>query len=512
MKESFETVLEDLVRARAPLIVIKTSEEERALDAIEAVAKRLNWLCIVFDAADGFHPLACGAQTSPVAKDPLSALDQVDKADGSNLSLYVFLDFHEFWGNVQVKRKLRNLAQRLKYTKTSLIVTCPAANLPEELMDEAEVVEFRLPGVPELSSVLAKLERTPGVQVDLTDQGRQQLVQAALGLTASQAQHAFGQAVISDGTVDEGAISSVIRKKKRIIAESRTLQFYEVTETMDHVGGLGCLKEWLHQRGEAFSQAARDFGLPFPKGLLLIGISGTGKSLAAKVIAHEWHMPLLHFNVGLVYGSLVGDSETNIHKALRLAETVAPCILWIDELEKALARGGRDGGTSERVFGAILTWMQEKTAPVFVVATANNISGLPPELLRKGRFDEIFFFDLPTLEERTEIFKIHLNKCGRKPEAFNLDDLAQASEGYVGSEIEQSVIEALYVAFHQSQRPLKTEDIVSALRRQVPLSVSQSEVIGQLRQWLQQGRARSASFQTPPQAKQPVIPIDLRHE
>ena len=231
-----------------------------------------------------------------------------------------------------------------------------------------------------------------------------------------------------------------------------------------------------------------------PKGIALLGIPGTGKSLTAKMIGGLWRLPLLRLDVGALFGSLVGESEERTRRALHLAETIAPCVLWIDEMEKALAHGGLDSGTSTRVFGTILTWMQEKKAPVFVVATANDISSLPPELLRKGRFDEIFFLDLPTFEERKEIFAVHLRKRRRLPEDYDLDRLAAASEGYVGAEIEQAIIDAMYIGFNDNEREFTTADILNALARQVPLSVSQREVINYLREWLREGRAQSASF------------------
>jgi SpoVK/Ycf46/Vps4 family AAA+-type ATPase len=332
------------------------------------------------------------------------------------------------------------------------------------------------------------------VKVSLTPLGREKLVQAALGLTVAQAQRVLAKAIVSDGIIDDRDIDLITEEKKQIIRESEALEYYAVTETVDDVGGLGVLKEWLHLRERAFSKEARDYGLPAPKGIALIGIPGTGKSLTAKMIGGLWHLPLLRLDVGALYGSLVGESEERTRRALGLAETVAPCILWIDELEKSLSHGGADSGTSTRVFGSVLTWMQEKKVPVFVVATANDIYALPPELLRKGRFDEIFFLDLPTAEERREIFTVHLIKRRRIPEDYDLDALITASEGYVGSEIEQAIIDAMYLGFDDGQREFTTADIVKSLGRQVPLSVSQRENIASLRSWLEDGRARSASF------------------
>jgi SpoVK/Ycf46/Vps4 family AAA+-type ATPase len=313
---------------------------------------------------------------------------------------------------------------------------------------------------------------------------------------------------VADGVLDDRDIDLVTEEKKQIIRESEALEFYAVTETPSDVGGLGVLKDWLRLRERAFSQEARAYGLPAPKGIALIGIPGTGKSLTAKMIGGLWRLPLLRLDVGSLFGSLIGESEERARRALRLAETCAPCVVWIDELEKALAHGGMDSGTSTRVFGTILTWMQEKKASCFVVATANDISSLPPELLRKGRFDEIFFLDLPTLEERQEIFNVHLRKRKRLPQDFDLVRLARDAEGYVGAEIEQAIIDAMYLGFNAG-REFTTEDIAATLKRQVPLSVSQRETIGALRNWLREGRAQSASFQEIKEAEQQFVPLQL---
>lgn len=503
----FEQELDVYLRARFTLVVLVTPEEERALQAVKAVCERGKRVCLTWDMADGFQALTPGGSgPPPVARDPLSALEQVDKTDGDGV--YVLKDFHECWANAQIKRKLRGVAQRLKFTKKSILVTTPTTKLPEELRDEAVVVELPPPTAEELEAVLARLTRVPGVKVSLTKLGREKLVQAALGLSAAQAQRVFAKAIVADGVLDDRDIGLVTDEKKQIIRESQALEFYPVTETLADVGGLGVLKEWLRLRERAFTQEARAYGLPAPKGIALVGIPGTGKSLTAKMIGGLWRLPLLRLDVGALFGSLVGESEERARRALRLAETCAPCLLWIDEMEKALASGGLDGGTSTRVFGTILTWMQEKSAPVFLVATANDISRLPPELLRKGRFDEIFFLDLPTQEERQEIFAVHLRKRKRLPGDFDLERLARAAEGYVGAEIEQAIVDAMYVGFGAG-REFTTDDMAAALKRQVPLSVSARETVGILRNWLREGRAQSASFEEAREAEQRFVPLQL---
>ncbi len=488
---SFERDLDIYLRARITLIVLVTPEEERALQTVKAVCERSGRPCLTWDVADNFQPLTNVTSPLPSAKDALAALEKIDKAEDE--ALFVLKDFHESWANAQHKRKLRSVAQRLKFSKKSILITTPSAKIPDELRDEAVVVDFPPPSAVELEAVLTRLAKAPGVKVNLTKLGREKLVQAALGLTAAQAQRVFAKAIVGDGVLDDRDIGLVTDEKKQIIRESKALEYYAVTKTIEDVGGLEVLKQWLRLRERAFTQEARDYGLPAPKGIALIGIPGTGKSLTAKMIAGLWRLPLLRLDVGALYGSLMGESEERARRALQLAETVSPSVLWLDEVEKSLAHGDFDSGTSTRVFGTILTWMQEKTAPTFVVATANDISRLPPEVLRKGRFDEIFFLDLPTFEERRAIFSIHLAKRNRLPPDFDLDGLARAAEGYVGSEIEQAVIDAMYVGFNEG-REFTTEDILAALRRQVPLSISQRETIDELRSWLAEGRAQSASL------------------
>lgn len=506
----FEHELETLLRSRFTLICIVSMEEERVLQQVENVCTRGNRPLFVWDHADFGQPST--RQTEPLkSKDPLSLLDEIGKLAGDGV--FVLRDFHQCWDKQpRVIRKLRNLAQQFKYTRKTLLVLMPTTETPAELRDDAVVLEFPPPGVPELENILAQLLATPGVRSTLTPEARDRLLRSALGLSSNQAQRVFSKAIVTGGVLDEQDVDLVMAEKKQIIRESGALEFYEARETPADVGGLGVLKEWLRLRERALGAQARAYGLPEPKGLALIGIPGTGKSLTAKMIAALWHLPLVRMDVGALFGGLVGQSEANTRRALTLVETVAPCILWIDEVEKALSTGDGDAGTSMRVFGSLLSWMQDKKKPVFVVATANNIARLPPELMRRGRFDEIFFLDLPTREERREIVAVHLKKRGRKPEAFDVDALAGASEGYVGAEIEQAVIDAMYVAFNDARAPAReitTADVQAALRRQVPMSSSNRESIAALRQWLKEGRAQSASFADATQARRECVQLEV---
>lgn len=501
----FDEKLDIYLRARFTLIVLITPEEERVLETLKSVCDEMGRPCLSWDVADRYQVLT-EKGTVLSASDPLTALEQIQKADES--ALIVLKDFHEFWDDPRIKRKLRSVAQQLKFTKKSIAITTPQSKIPDELKDQVVLVDYPHPQASDLAGVLDRLTQTPGVEVNLTQLGRDKLVQAAVGLTVSQAQRVFAKAIVRDGVLDDQDIELVNEEKKQIIRESEALEFYTAMETPDDVGGLGVMKDWLKLREKAFSQEARDYGLPAPKGIALIGIPGTGKSLTAKMVGSLWRLPLLRLDIGSLFGSLVGESEERVRQALRLAETVAPCVVWIDEMEKGLAHGGLDSGTSTRVFGTILTWMQEKTAPCFVVATANDISSLPPELLRKGRFDEIFFLDLPTQKEREEIFAVHLKKRGRLIQDFDIRRLAEETEGYVGAEIEQAVIDAMYVGFNE-EREFTTEDISNAIARQVPLSISQRETVGELRAWLQEGRAQSASFHEIKEAEQQFVPLQL---
>lgn len=485
---TYEEQLDLYLRARCALILLVTPEEERALQIVRAVCAGRRG-CLTWDAAEGFVPLTQGA-VAPQVRGPLAALEQVDRMEGD--WLFVLKDFHDCWGDAQVKRKLRGLAQRLKYSRKSVVITTPSAKVPEELKDEAVLMPLGPPSAADLEVVLDRLTRTPGVRVELSPQGREKLIQAALGLTAAQAQRAFAKAIVADGVLDDRDIGLVAEEKRQVIRESEALEFFPATKAVADVGGLEALKSWLRLRERAFTREAREYGLPAPKGIALIGIPGTGKSLVAKMIGGLWRLPLFRLDAGALFGSFVGESEERTRRALRLAEAAAPALLWIDEVEKALAHGGLDSGTSTRVFGSILTWMQEKTAPVFVVVTANSIAYLPPELLRKGRFDEIFFLDLPTPAERREILAVHLRARRRSPDGFELERLARESEGYTGAELEQAIIDAMYVAFGVG-REFTTEDVSLSLQKQVPLSVSQRETIGALRAWLSEGRALSAT-------------------
>ena len=371
----------------------------------------------------------------------------------------------------------------------------PVQQIPIELEKEVVVLDFTLPSMSELNQVLtAELDKS-GVS-SINTEGREKLLKAALGLTRDEAEKVFRKSRVMAGKLTEAEVNIVLSEKKQLIRRNGILDYIEEDETLDSVGGLEELKHWLKQRSNAFTERAREYGLPQPKGMLILGVPGCGKSLIAKTTARLWGLPLLRLDMGRVYdGSMVGRSEANLRGALKTAESISPAVLFIDEIDKAFAGSAgsadSDGGTSSRIFGSFLTWMQEKTSPVFVIATANRVERLPSEFLRKGRFDEIFFVDLPNEEERKEIFRIHLGKRRGDTERFDFDQLSKVCEGFSGAEIEQGLISAMYEAFAQG-REFTQLDIIAAIRATLPLSRTMSEQVTALRDWARQ-RARPAA-------------------
>jgi SpoVK/Ycf46/Vps4 family AAA+-type ATPase len=371
----------------------------------------------------------------------------------------------------------------------------PVQQVPIELEKEVVVLDFQLPDMVELNKVLtAHQEQNRGRR--LTTEAREKLLRAALGLTKDEAEKVYRKAQVTTGRLTEDEVDIVLSEKKQLIRRNGILEYIEEDETIDAVGGLEELKTWLTQRSNAFTERAREDGLPQPKGMLILGVPGCGKSLIAKTTSRLWGLPILRLDMGRVYdGSMVGRSEANLRNALKTAESISPTILFIDELDKSFAGSGgsgdSDGGTSNRIFGSFLTWMQEKKSPVFVMATANRVERLPGEFLRKGRFDEIFFVDLPTPEERQDIFGIHLTKRREEIARFDLEQLAKMSDGFSGAEIEQAIVAAMYEAFAQD-REFTQLDIIAALKSTLPLSRTMQEQVTALRDWARQ-RARPAA-------------------
>jgi hypothetical protein len=453
------------VRARYPLLYLVTWEEHRLDEILARLAASHGKTLVTWSITRGLrrpHSARPGAR-SDGPKDPVEALAAIEQLDEP--SLVVLKDFHPFLGDPVVVRTLRELSHHLKSTYTTLILVSPVLSIPTELEKEICVLDVPLPTTADLMLLLRDIVKVlregKRVEVDLTTETAEPLLKAALGLTLSEAENAFAKAVAKDQKLAPGDLGLILAEKRQVIRKSGLLEYTSADENLASVGGLDNLKRWLGRRGAAFGDKARAFGLPAPKGLLLLGVQGCGKSLTAKAVAATWNLPLLRLDMGRIFSSLVGSS------------------------------GETDSGVSARVFGCFLTWLQEKTAPVFVVATANRIDRLPPELLRKGRFDEIFFIDLPGDAERRQIFAIQIRRHGRDPEAFDLDELAKLSANFSGAEIEQAVVAGLFSAFADGVE-LAQAHLSAAIAETLPLAVTMREDIDRLREWART-RTRPAS-------------------
>jgi len=485
------------IQAGYPGLYLVSPEEQRVEAELKSVTDLLNR-----DRSNGDQYQLCywsvvdglvNTKTNQVhnANDPLEVLQLV--GEQPERTIFLLKDYHLFLQdpNPIIVRKLKDVLLEAKTRQKTLIIVGCRLVLPPELEREITVVEFALPGKEALRGVLHGILESAGIK-DLPVEQQEKAVDAASGLTTIEAENAFALSFVQTRTIEP---SVVAREKAQAVKKSGLLEIIETRDSLDSIGGLDVLKDWLLKRRNAFTQRAVDYGLPPAKGLLIIGIAGTGKSLSAKVTAKVFGVPLLKLDAGRLYGGLVGQSEANLRSVIQTAEAIAPCCLWLDELEKGLAgsksSGSTDGGTSARVLGSLLSWMQEKTAPVFVVATANDVSQLPPELLRAGRWDSMFFVDLPNVDERQAIWTIQIRKHGRDPADFDPVQLARASDGLTGSEIEAVFVESLYDAFDRDAEPTDL-DIARALTDFVPLSKTMAEQINALRTWAN-GRARFAT-------------------
>jgi len=380
-----------------------------------------------------------------------------------------------------------------KFQPKNVVVVSPQLAIPEDLSEILTVLEFPLPAAPEIKAEVERLLAATGKSLEprIIDE----IVRSCQGLTVERIRRVLAKAIATHGQLEADDVELILEEKRQTIRQTQILEFYPTSEKISDIGGLDNLKDWLLRRGGAFSERARQYGLPHPRGLLLAGIQGTGKSLTAKAISHHWHLPLLRLDVGRLFGGLVGESESRTRQMIQVAEALAPCVLWIDEIDKAFAGvdGKGDAGTTSRVFGTFITWLAEKTSPVFVVATANNIQTLPPEMLRKGRFDEIFFVGLPSREERRAIFDVHLSRLRpHNLKNYDLDRLAYETPDFSGAEIEQALVEAMHIGFSQN-RDFSTDDILEAASQIVPLARTASEQIKFLQEWAAAGKARLAS-------------------
>lgn len=504
MEPVFEK-LKDMLYAYYPTIYLQTYEYDRTWMKIRSIANSIissgtdvnlyKWNCV-----EGLLEVSPEEKTIKIDDEPVLESSMVLKyihsiKDKSHKDIFVLEDFNAYIEEDDVKFYLRQISQKAKFRNTHVIVLSALYKLPVELEKYITVLATPLPDRKELEITLRGVEKNCGLTLSVDM--RNKMVDAALGMTTMEADLAFCLAAVRD-QLGENAPYTVSSEKEQIIRKSGILDYFPKNENLKDVGGMDILKDWLFKRKKAYEKNARDFGLDEPKGLLLLGVPGCGKSLTAKSIASFWNMPLLRLDIGKVFQGLVGSSEDNIRKAIATSEAVAPCVLWIDEIEKGLSgvqsSGSTDGGVTSRIFSTILTWMQEKTSPVFVVATANNINLLPPELLRKGRFDEIFFVDLPTAQERQNIFSIHLKKKGQDPSKYPLGILGKKTEGFNGAEIEECIKEAMFAAYvdNPDNPVLNASYIMDAISETVPLSTTMKEQIAALRSWATT-RAKNAS-------------------
>ena len=489
---NFNDELTLFLKARYPIIYINTVEEDRVEYVLRKnVKKNLNRSIYTWDFVDGYtnNPNNEGF----AKRNPLQALELVERLNAETPALFLLKDFNRFLTDLSICRKLKNISRILKLQPKTIIIIGSDLTIPNELRDLITVLEFQLPLENEISQELNRLILSLNLKIE--SELLETLTRTCQGLSLERIRRALSKIIASYKTIDRNSVNILLGEKKQIIKQTEVLEYLSVNEKITNLGGLDILKDWLKKRKTAFGMQAFNYGLPTPRGLLLIGIQGTGKSLTAKAIANEWQLPLLKLDVGKLFGGIVGESESRLRQMINVAETISPCILWIDEIDKAFSNIERNGdsGTSNRVLATFTSWLSEKTKPVFVIATANNIDLLPLEIIRKGRFDEIFFLDLPKLEEREEIFKIHLQEFRPNTwDSFDCLKLAQSSDSFSGAEIRQSIIEGMYHAFYE-EREFTTEDISLALTNLIPLTNLESEQMIRLQNWASSGRIRAAS-------------------
>jgi AAA+ superfamily predicted ATPase len=481
-----------LLKARYPIIYISTFEEERIEYIIQLCTKKyVSRTCYSWDFINGYqgNPNDLGF----AAKNPLEALELVDLLTPETGAVFILKDYGNFLKDISIIRKLKNLSSELKTQPKNLVIISSDINIPDSLKEIITVIEFPFPTYLEIQSELKRLSNS--LQQDISEETINNLTVACQGLSLERIRRVLSKIIAKDGEITESSANLILEEKKQIIQQTQLLEFCITDKSISDLGGLDNFKEWLRLRDRAFSQDAISYGLPFPKGLLLVGVQGTGKSIAAKIIAHEWKMPLLRLDFGRLFASLIGQSEQRVRKMIEIAEALSPCVLWVDEIDKAFAgaQSSGDSGTTSRVLATFITWLSEKTSPVFVVATANNIEWIPPEVVRKGRFDEVFFLALPTQQERQAIFEVHLQKSQRTDfKTFQTPLLSDLSKNFSGAEIEQVIVEAMRLGFSE-QRDFTNEDIITSIQNCVPLAKTKSKELKALQKWSESGNVVLAS-------------------
>lgn len=492
--------IQTLVMSFHPVIVIETVEEERVQALLQAATQEMNLTLLDWSIAQGLvkspdpqsryvdECAPAGSHRPTPYEDSTEPLQVLKIIQGLNLrGVYWLKDFTVHLSDAELARHLRELVQQFSQTRSALVITGEKVQLPPEIAHAAVFYDLKLPGRGELyqavQEVLRTLRAKNRIQVEVTEAEMPTIVQALMGMTLKQARQAIAYAVLEDGKLDMQDVGKLLDRKAQMIRAGGVLEYFPVDHKPVNLAGFAGLKRWLSQAKMGFTPQAQALNLPAPKGILIVGIQGCGKSLAAKTISQAWGMPLLKLDAGRLYDKFVGESEKNFRQAVDLAESMAPAVLWIDEIEKSFTTGpggDSDGGLSQRLFGSLLTWMQEKSQEVFVVATANDLSQVPPELLRKGRFDEVFFVDLPNPPERGGILQTHLLQRHQVPRDFDFPVLVNAMDGFSGAEIEQAVIAALYRSLYET-RSLDTALLLETVKGMIPLSVARREDVQRLR-------------------------------
>ena len=488
--KSWDKHLDLLIRARTPLIWIRSSEEERLEGLLSQAADRLKPRRLAcWDFIEGLKGVINSKGLG--ARQPIAVLQWLQEVDANSPTILLLKDFHRFCEDAGIARMLRNLTFQLRKQPHTIVLCSGAWNPPQDLDEALTILDLPLPEEPELRNLINKIAKATGKLLD--NDVLEELTHACSGLSEAKVRQVAARALAQRGQIGREDLIEILEEKRQSIARSEVLEYCETKATPADIGGLDALKGWLDQRHQAFSDEARNFGLPLPRGVLLVGPQGTGKSLTAKAIAHSWSMPLLRLDVGRLFAGLVGASEARTRETIQRAEAMAPCVLWIDEIDKGFGGDARsDGGTSQRVLANVLTWMAEKTSAVFVVATANGVERLPGELLRKGRFDEIFMLELPNTQERLKILELHIQQ--RRPNLeLPLNTVLDRTGGFSGAELEQTVIEAMHLAFAE-RREVEETDLILAASQLIPLSRTAKEQLNALKEWASSGRARPASL------------------
>jgi ATP-dependent 26S proteasome regulatory subunit len=509
--------LKVLIDSSTPIVVMETVEEMRAVRMVRAACAALNLATFEWSVASGL--MRCGTTVGDVVTGGYDfgehamgghagqeSIEQNAKAlynsrepaqmlanlEGISIeAAFILKDLHRHMDDPVVVRRLRDVGQRFAANRKTIVLTAPKIDIPAELRSLVEFFELPLPDRPRLRQIidetLVRVAKTRTLQRRLDTAGLDAMAENLRGLTEEEAERAVSQALVTRYALCPEIVTDVLEEKKSLLKRTEMVEFVEASDNMANVGGLENLKHWLQQRRGAWEDSAREFGLEPPRGMIVLGVQGCGKSLCARAVAGEWKLPLVKFDTSAVYDKYIGETEKRIRKVFQVAEGLAPCVLWIDELEKVFAGSGpdsasADAGVSSRLLASFLSWMQDRKAPVFVAATCNNVTVLPPELIRKGRFDELFFVDLPSQTERKQIFAIQLAKRKRNPAEFDLEKVAAAAKGYSGAEIDAAVQGALYAAYSE-KKPLTTQSLIAALAQTVPLSTTRAEEIAALREW-----------------------------